>query len=139
MRWLVLIAIAAQFFPLMFTGQVSMVIFAFLGVLQLVVWLLLFVGAVLLLSAQGNNPLLTILCAIVMIAPCANLILLLLINMSVTRTLRRAGLRVGMTGVKDEGVERSINPMLCTGCGYDLTGNISGVCPECGCPVDARQ
>ena len=74
-----------------------------------------------------------------MIAPCANLILLLLINMSVTRMLRRAGLRVGMTGGKDEGVERSINPMLCTGCGYDLTGNISGVCPECGCPVDARQ
>ena len=21
---------------------------------------------------------------------------------------------------------------LCAGCGYDLTGNVSGVCPECG-------
>jgi hypothetical protein len=21
---------------------------------------------------------------------------------------------------------------LCVGCGYDLTGNVSGVCPECG-------
>ncbi|HOJ54604.1 MAG TPA: hypothetical protein PK184_09890 [Phycisphaerae bacterium] len=21
---------------------------------------------------------------------------------------------------------------LCRGCGYDLTGNVSGVCPECG-------
>ena len=21
---------------------------------------------------------------------------------------------------------------LCYGCGYDLTGNVSGVCPECG-------
>ena len=21
---------------------------------------------------------------------------------------------------------------LCLGCGYDLTGNVSGVCPECG-------
>ena len=22
----------------------------------------------------------------------------------------------------------------CVGCGYDLTGNVSGVCPECGQP-----
>jgi hypothetical protein len=27
-------------------------------------------------------------------------------------------------------------PGRCTGCGYDLTGNISGICPECGLPVD---
>jgi len=26
----------------------------------------------------------------------------------------------------------------CAKCGYDLTGNESGVCPECGVPVDAR-
>ncbi len=24
---------------------------------------------------------------------------------------------------------------LCSKCGYDLTGNVSGVCPECGTPV----
>lgn len=24
---------------------------------------------------------------------------------------------------------------LCTGCGYDLTGNESGTCPECGLPI----
>jgi hypothetical protein len=23
----------------------------------------------------------------------------------------------------------------CVPCGYDLTGNISGQCPECGCPI----
>jgi hypothetical protein len=23
----------------------------------------------------------------------------------------------------------------CRNCGYDLTGNVSGVCPECGTPV----
>ena len=30
---------------------------------------------------------------------------------------------------------------LCLKCGYDLTGNISGVCPECGCAwrSDGRQ
>ena len=25
-----------------------------------------------------------------------------------------------------------IPPGHCTGCGYNLTGNISGTCPECG-------
>ena len=28
---------------------------------------------------------------------------------------------------------------LCLKCGYDLTGNVSGVCPECGESVDRRQ
>ena len=27
----------------------------------------------------------------------------------------------------------------CTGCGYNLTGNISGVCPECGTPVHSSR
>ena len=27
---------------------------------------------------------------------------------------------------------------LCTECGYDLTGNASGKCPECGVPVSPR-
>jgi hypothetical protein len=25
----------------------------------------------------------------------------------------------------------------CTACGYDLTGNVSGICPECGKPTGA--
>jgi hypothetical protein len=27
---------------------------------------------------------------------------------------------------------RKLSPNACLGCGYDLTGNESGVCPECG-------
>lgn len=27
---------------------------------------------------------------------------------------------------------------LCWTCGYDLTGNLSGVCPECGTPITQR-
>ena len=27
---------------------------------------------------------------------------------------------------------------FCTACGYDLTGNTSGVCPECGTPVQSK-
>ena len=29
-------------------------------------------------------------------------------------------------------MKRRIKPGCCAACGYDLTGNISGVCPECG-------
>ena len=28
--------------------------------------------------------------------------------------------------------KRRVRPGYCVGCGYDLTGNVSGVCPECG-------
>ena len=31
------------------------------------------------------------------------------------------------------------NPRLCFGCGYDLTGNATGKCPECGRPLNAKQ
>lgn len=27
---------------------------------------------------------------------------------------------------------------LCRNCGYDLTGNVSGICPECGTPAQAN-
>ncbi len=30
---------------------------------------------------------------------------------------------------------RKVDPNACPGCGYDLTGNESGVCPECGVGV----
>jgi len=28
---------------------------------------------------------------------------------------------------------------LCVRCGYDLTGNVSGVCPECGTPIEPTE
>ena len=31
--------------------------------------------------------------------------------------------------------KRRVRPGHCAGCGYDLTGNVSGVCPECGLSV----
>ncbi|NOX57426.1 MAG: hypothetical protein GXP29_01025 [Planctomycetes bacterium] len=27
----------------------------------------------------------------------------------------------------------------CVDCGYNLTGNVSGACPECGTPIDQKQ
>lgn len=34
---------------------------------------------------------------------------------------------------------RRFKPGVCQECGYNLTGNISGVCPECGEPVPEEQ
>jgi hypothetical protein len=32
-------------------------------------------------------------------------------------------------------IDRRIAPGHCECCGYNLTGNVSGICPECGTPV----
>ena len=33
---------------------------------------------------------------------------------------------------------RARPPAHCARCGYDLTGNVSGICPECGTAIDGR-
>jgi hypothetical protein len=46
------------------------------------------------------------------------------------------------TGLAWRAARRRIRPGCCRECGYDLTGNVSGVCPECATPArdapDAR-
>ncbi|HPM25002.1 MAG TPA: hypothetical protein PLP66_13930, partial [Phycisphaerae bacterium] len=76
-----------------------------------------------------------VLYTILMFAPCVNLIILLVINQQATAVLRKAGLRVGLMGVKDEQVVRLLGLYCCRKCSYSLIGNVSGVCPECGTPV----
>ena len=136
--WLGLVAIGLHFALMILfarVGQYGIWIRGAAMALQLVLYVVLIVGVVLLLVAQGNHIAMVIACGILMVAPCGNLLVLLLVNMSVTRTLRRAGLRVGLLGVDPKEVERIINPGLCSSCGYDLTGNTSGVCPECGVAI----
>ncbi len=132
--WLVLLSITTQFIPFLnfSNSDIGMILFVVASLTQYAIYILMIVGVVLLLVARGTHVLLIILIGILMIAPCVNILILLLVNMRVTRTLKQAGIRVGFMGVKDEDVERIINPDLCTHCGYNLTGNISGVCSECG-------
>ena len=33
---------------------------------------------------------------------------------------------------------RTVNPGCCQRCGYNLTGNVSGICSECGKPCEAE-
>ncbi len=70
--------------------------------------------------------------------PFINLLMLLFVNSLATKVLRRAGVRVGFLGAKDSDVVRRLSPFLCLTCGYNLTGNVSGICPECGSVVRDR-
>lgn len=132
MIWLVLLALVGQFLPFFLPSSFRSPVAILLMLLYLLVYVGMIVGVVLILVAKRSHLLVTILCGLLMIAPCGNLFVLILVNLGVTRTLRRAGLRVGFMGVPDEEVERVLDPNLCTGCGYSLTGNVSGICPECG-------
>ena len=138
MIWLVLISLLSQILPLMPWGEYGVVAVIAGLLLQFATYVLMIVGVVLVLIARGNHILMVILCGILMLAPCANLFVLVLVNMSTTHTLRQAGLHVGFMGVNPEEVERVLNPELCSHCGYNLTGNVSGFCTECGRPVEWR-
>ncbi len=48
------------------------------------------------------------------------------------------GAAAGMTGFLFLIDHRRILPGHCQSCGYNLTGNVSGVCPECGKPAAAK-
>ena len=84
------------------------------------------------LAAKNEHRRIMVLYGLLMLAPCVNLFILAVVLCDVNLTLRRARLRVGLFGVDTSEVERLLNPQLCQNCSYDLHGNVSGTCPECG-------
>jgi hypothetical protein len=137
--WLVLIALLSNFLPYLL-GMSPLrgypeAIFAIGLLVQFGLNILILIGVIMVLVARGSHPAVIVLWGLLMLAPCINLLALVLINGGITRTLRRAGLKVGLMGVDPASIERVLNPALCKNCGYDLTGNVSGCCPECGAVV----
>ena len=90
-------------------------------------------------AAQGTHIAWRIATAIVLFAPCINLLILLTVNSRATTTLQRTGLKVGFMGVRDDQVVRYLSGNLCRHCGYLLVGSVSERCPECGDPMAASQ
>lgn len=133
--WYVLAALLTQL--LLFTGgfAVHPIIAVATALAFWIVQIVIIVGVVRLLAALGVNVLWRIITIVLLFAPCFNLLLLLGINRQATKALRKAGLRVGLMGVPDEQVVRRMSVHICRVCGYNLTGNVSGVCPECGTAI----
>ena len=139
--WMVLALIAGQFAPVLLASilptQGAFLIRGVLHIAYLLAMILILMGALQMLHATGAGVLTIVIYAIGMLIPYINLLVLLLINGTAVGKLRRAGLHVGFMGVKDEEVLRILCSYLCRQCGYNLTGNVSGRCPECGTPVPA--
>ena len=66
-----------------------------------------------------------------------NLILAVIIGEPVFPTRLRYRCRYCGGRFEVDQPKRSEN--LCRVCDYDLTGNVSGVCPECGTPIDPER
>jgi hypothetical protein len=137
--WMVLALFVGQFAPVFLVPilqmQSALVIFGAIQIVYLLALVLILVGTLQMLHATGAGVLSIIICAVTMLIPFVNLFVLLIVNGIAVGKLRRAGLHVGLIGVKDEEVVRVLCSYLCRKCGYNLTGNVSGRCPECGTPV----
>ena len=94
--------------------------------------LMVIVGTFLLVRTLGMRWYFLPIIAVIMLMPLINLIFLVMENGAATSMLKKAGLDVGFWGVADEIVVRRLSAEVCSQCGYNLTGNVSGICPECG-------
>lgn len=135
--WMVLLLLMMQVLPILIEeymrpGPAAEIVGGIFALMLMLTMFLVVVGAILIMVVDGTHVVMIVLAAVFLFAPCVNLLILLLINRRATRTLRAAGLKVGLVGVNPEQLERILNPSLCTKCGYNLTGNLSGLCPECG-------
>lgn len=85
--------------------------------------------------ALRTHPLIIALLLLPMVHPFINLVVLMFDNSRASRILRKAGIPVGLLGARDEDIFRMLAPHVCRKCGYDLTGNTSGQCSECGVAI----
>lgn len=88
-----------------------------------------------LLTALRTNPGWITLAVLLMLAPCLNLLVLLIINGRASVLLQRAGVKVGFFGTTGEEVRRRLAPYYCAQCGSSLMGETSSRCPECGTTI----
>jgi hypothetical protein len=102
---------------------------------------ILVIGIAGLLRALGQSSETIVLwSSILLIVPFIAPFLALAIHMQAGAAIRKAGLpHAGWLGVSDDEVVRCLHRPLCRGCGYDLTGNVSGRCPECGRDVSGGR
>lgn len=89
------------------------------------------VGAIGLSRALGDSRSVAAMRGLMMAVPLANLVLAAVMTSRATGELKRAGLRVGMTGANRDELMK-LEAGHCTGCGYEVSAVVGRVCPECG-------
>lgn len=97
------------------------------------IWLAVGVGR--LVMALESKPDKAFVSGLAMFIPIVNMIVLVGLNSHAAHVLSNAGMKVGLLGVSHQRVENLLDPAKCRKCGYDLTGNMSGRCPECGTDI----
>lgn len=70
--------------------------------------------------------------------PFLNLAIIMGATARASAALEKAGVRVAWLGVSDRAVRHLLEAHLCNECGYNLTGNTSGRCSECGTKIRPR-
>lgn len=131
--WLILAQLVVYFSMMgSTTSRHATVLIIPLLALYVAIGILVLVWIAQLLSAMRVHIVARIFFLLLCFAPCINLLLIIGLNHRAIAVLREAGLTVGFMGVKDEEVTRLLARFTCRKCGYNLTGNTSGVCPECG-------
>lgn len=83
------------------------------------------------LWARRKHPAVVVLSALPSLVPIGNLLLMEVEIRKAASALKSAGVVIGPFGASDDRVRRRIKHKVCR-CGYDLTGNVSRRCPECG-------
>lgn len=84
------------------------------------------------LSPDGDASLFDGVCAAL---PGVNLLAIALLNLRAWRSFRRIGLPWHPGRWSERSLAAAFQQAFCHVCGYNLTGNVSGVCPECGSAV----
>lgn len=136
--WIVLASIVFNLSTMILAGALP-----WAGLASFVLLMLLNICAIVcvlrLQAAQGVHIVWRVGTAILLFAPCINLLILLVVSGRATTTLQRTGLKVGLMGVSDDVLMRHLAGNLCKNCGYLLIGIASECCPECGEALAAVQ
>lgn len=90
---------------------------------------------VLLLRAFKDPPVAIVVQAWIATMPFMDILMLMITALRVRTALAESGVKVGWLWVSDDEVARRLAGLACRKCGYTLTGNVSGRCPECGTAI----
>lgn len=115
-------------FSMFFNSEVP---FLAITIALLITYQLIIVGVVLASTALGAGRMKILFLGFLAAIPYLNLIALIGVAVLATRLLQHAGIRVGIWANRGD-IERVMNSLQCSECGYNLFGNVSGRCPECG-------